>query len=139
MSRLPGRMEKSSIAQKKVAAALRAAPGLQNLLGYRREWLRHDAVFTGILCILAGFLRLGLCGGFSGQANSRGIPQRRGHPHLPRVDWQGLRLFDEIARDYPFAPMTIKFEAKTFTSSQRLTGLRVNALSYSCTSVDCLT
>ena len=37
-------MEKSSIAQKKVAAALRVAPGLQNLLGYRREWLRHDAV-----------------------------------------------------------------------------------------------
>jgi hypothetical protein len=37
-------MEKSSIAQNKVAAALRVAPGLQNLLGYRREWLRHDAV-----------------------------------------------------------------------------------------------
>src|ERR1700736_4227729 len=36
-------MEKSSIAQNKVAAALRVAPVLQNLLGYRREWLRHDA------------------------------------------------------------------------------------------------
>jgi hypothetical protein len=37
-------MEKSFIAPKKVPSVLRVAPGLQNLLGYRRQWLRHDAV-----------------------------------------------------------------------------------------------
>jgi MFS superfamily sulfate permease-like transporter len=43
-ARLNGEMEKSSIVRKKIAAALRVAPGLRNLLEYRREWLRHDAV-----------------------------------------------------------------------------------------------
>src|SRR5271166_658380 len=37
-------MEKSSSADKKIPSLLRAAPGLRNLLGYRREWLRHDVV-----------------------------------------------------------------------------------------------
>ena len=37
-------MEKSSIPSKDVPLVLRAAPGLANLLAYRREWLRHDAV-----------------------------------------------------------------------------------------------
>jgi hypothetical protein len=37
-------MEESSIARKKVPLVRRVAPGLQNLLEYRREWLRHDAV-----------------------------------------------------------------------------------------------
>ena len=37
-------MEKSSTAGKKIPLAWRVAPGLGNLLGYRREWLRHDAV-----------------------------------------------------------------------------------------------
>jgi high affinity sulfate transporter 1 len=37
-------MAKSSIARKKVLLVRRVAPGLQNLLEYRREWLRHDAV-----------------------------------------------------------------------------------------------
>jgi len=37
-------MEKSSIARKKIPSVLRVTPGLRNLLGYRREWLRHDAV-----------------------------------------------------------------------------------------------
>ena len=32
------------IASKKVPSLLRVAPGLRSLLGYRREWLRHDAV-----------------------------------------------------------------------------------------------
>ena len=36
-------MEKSSIAHKKIPPVLRVAPGLRNLLEYRREWLRHDA------------------------------------------------------------------------------------------------
>jgi high affinity sulfate transporter 1 len=37
-------MEKSPIARKKVAAALRVMPGLGKLLEYRREWLGPDAV-----------------------------------------------------------------------------------------------
>jgi MFS superfamily sulfate permease-like transporter len=37
-------MEKSSIARKKIPSVLQVAPGLRNLLRYRREWLRHDAV-----------------------------------------------------------------------------------------------
>src|SRR6201996_3917231 len=37
-------MEKSSSAHKKISSLLRVAPGLRNLLGYQREWLRHDAV-----------------------------------------------------------------------------------------------
>src|SRR6478672_13024236 len=37
-------MENSSSADKKIPSLLRAAPGLRNLLGYRREWLRHDVV-----------------------------------------------------------------------------------------------
>ena len=37
-------MENSSSARKKIPSLLRVAPGLRNLLGYRREWLRHDAV-----------------------------------------------------------------------------------------------
>src|SRR4029077_12512239 len=37
-------MEKSSSAHKKIPSLLRVAPGLRNLLGYQREWLRHDAV-----------------------------------------------------------------------------------------------
>lgn len=37
-------MEKSSIPSKEVPLVLRVAPGLRNLLEYRREWLRHDAV-----------------------------------------------------------------------------------------------
>jgi len=37
-------MEEPSIERKKVPPVLRVAPGLRNLLGYRREWLRHDAV-----------------------------------------------------------------------------------------------
>ena len=37
-------MEESSIPSKEVPLVLRAAPGLRNLLEYRREWLRHDAV-----------------------------------------------------------------------------------------------
>jgi high affinity sulfate transporter 1 len=37
-------MEKSSSIRKKIPSLLRVAPGLRNLLGYRREWLRHDAV-----------------------------------------------------------------------------------------------
>jgi high affinity sulfate transporter 1 len=36
--------EKSSVAREKIRFLLRVAPGLRNLLGYRREWLRHDAV-----------------------------------------------------------------------------------------------
>src|ERR1700746_2806790 len=32
------------IARKKVPSLLRVAPGLRSLLGYRQEWLRHDAV-----------------------------------------------------------------------------------------------
>ena len=37
-------MEKSPSADKKISSLLRVAPGLRNLLGYQREWLRHDAV-----------------------------------------------------------------------------------------------
>ena len=37
-------MEKSSTPSKEVPFLLRVAPGLRNLLEYRREWLRHDAV-----------------------------------------------------------------------------------------------
>ena len=37
-------MDKSSIPSKEVPLVLRVAPGLANLLAYRREWLRHDAV-----------------------------------------------------------------------------------------------
>src|ERR1700760_1625519 len=37
-------MEASSVAPKKVSLVLRAAPGLRNLLDYRQEWLRHDAM-----------------------------------------------------------------------------------------------
>jgi hypothetical protein len=37
-------MDKSSIARKKIPVVLRVAPGLRNLLEYRRKWLRHDAV-----------------------------------------------------------------------------------------------
>jgi MFS superfamily sulfate permease-like transporter len=37
-------MEKSSTPRKLVPLVLRVAPGLANLLGYRRKWLRHDAV-----------------------------------------------------------------------------------------------
>ena len=37
-------MEKSPSAHKKTPSLLRVAPGLRNLLGYQREWLRHDAV-----------------------------------------------------------------------------------------------
>ena len=166
-------MEKSSTPRKLVPLVLRVAPGLANLLEYRRKWLRHDAVagvsvaavalptaiayaqligfdpvvglyaailplvvyavlgtsphlivnpdaatcamvrrnfdatdgarteFAGVTLHGAGnfhrdhlhsgqFLAAGFCGGFSLQANSRGIPQRRGHPYLPRPDRQGL-------------------------------------------------
>ena len=37
-------MEKLSITRKKIPLVGRVAPGLQNLLEYRPEWLRHDAV-----------------------------------------------------------------------------------------------
>src|SRR5258708_9832347 len=37
-------MGKSSSARKEIPSVLRVAPGLRNLLGYRPEWLRHDAV-----------------------------------------------------------------------------------------------
>jgi hypothetical protein len=37
-------MEKSSNSTKEFPLLLRVAPGLANLLEYRREWLRHDAV-----------------------------------------------------------------------------------------------
>ena len=37
-------MEKYSIPSKEVPLVLRVAPGLRNLLEYRREWLPHDAV-----------------------------------------------------------------------------------------------
>ena len=37
-------MEKSSTPRKLVPLVLRVAPGLANLLEYRRKWLRHDAV-----------------------------------------------------------------------------------------------
>lgn len=32
------------MAGKRIPSVLRVTPGLRNLLGYRREWLRHDAV-----------------------------------------------------------------------------------------------
>ena len=45
------------------------------------------------------FAAAGLCGGFSGEAHSSGIPQRRGHPHFSQSNWRGLWLSDEGARD----------------------------------------
>jgi hypothetical protein len=35
---------KATRSRHRLAHVLRVAPGLRNLLGYRREWLRHDAV-----------------------------------------------------------------------------------------------
>src|SRR5271166_3507274 len=70
-------MEKSSIAPKKVPSVLRVAPGLQNLLGYRRPWLR-------------------------------------------KMQWQGLWLFDEVARDRAFAPgVYSKAAADPFAHARR--------------------
>jgi MFS superfamily sulfate permease-like transporter len=37
-------VNRESIAGEKALSVLRVAPGLRNLLRYRREWLRHDAV-----------------------------------------------------------------------------------------------
>jgi Sulfate permease family len=196
-------MEKSSNSTKEFPLLLRVAPGLANLLEYRREWLRHDAVagvsvaavalataiayaqlihfdpvvghyasilplvvyavfgtsrhlivnpdaatcamvgatltpltahqpnslvslsmalavFTGIFCILAGFLRLGFVADFLSKPILVGFPQRRGHPHLPRPDRQGLWLWDGGARAHPFAPGVLsKASADPFGNARR--------------------
>ena len=54
------------------------------------------AIFAGLLCFGASWLRLGFLADFLCPADPRRLPQRRGDQHLPRPDRQSIRLRERL-------------------------------------------